>query len=280
MTKNSSFQRTVAALRDLDPAAATTLTENERERASATLARIVATPRSDSDWHAPIPRSRRRPVRALVSAGLVAAATVVAVAVPTLLGGQSAFASWTAAPSPLSPSNEQAAMEACLANIDLDADDARVVIAEQRGEWTYILIEGRGEGYCLMPDSMIVGEEIRADGFTGSYDPERPKAPTLPRDGIYEAEATESTVSSDSRVPFSNTDNWYSLVVGYAGSDVTAVTVHPPSGPAVEASLVDGRYAAWWPGGEVSGDNPDNGKGWTYTVTLTDGTRHEVGGRP
>jgi hypothetical protein len=282
MTKNSAFQRTAAAMRDLDPAAATTLTEDERERANATLAWILATPRAESGRDVPVPRSPRRRARALASVGLlVAVAIVVAVAVPTVLGGQSAFASWTATPSPLSPSNERAAMKACLANISLDAGGARVAIAERRGGWNYILLEGRGEGDCLMPDSMIAGEETRADGFTGSYDPEPPKAVTPPRDRIYEAEVTQSPVARDSCLPlFTNCDDWYALVVGYAGSDVTAVTVHPPTGPAVEASLADGRYAAWWPGGPVNGDNPTNGKGWTYTVTLADGTNHTVPARP
>jgi hypothetical protein len=65
-------------------------------------------------------------------------------------------------------------------------------------------------------------------------------------------------------------------VTGYAGRDVTRVTVDPPVGPDVEASLEDGRFAAWWPAGKARGDNPGMGGEWGYTVTLTDGTTRRV----
>ncbi|SFC64985.1 hypothetical protein SAMN04487968_10937 [Nocardioides terrae] len=47
-------------------------------------------------------------------------------------------------------------------------------------------------------------------------------------------------------------------------------------GPEVEASLQDGRFTAWWPAGEGSGDNPGMGGEWTYSITLVGGATREV----
>jgi hypothetical protein len=89
MTKRTAFARTAAALRELDPAATTTLTEEERQRADEMLARILASP-GEEHGRTEIgqPRFRRR--RVLIPVALLSAA---AVAVSTVLGGGSAFAS-------------------------------------------------------------------------------------------------------------------------------------------------------------------------------------------
>ena len=98
MNKHTVDTMTTAALRDLDPAPTTVLTDEELERADATFARILATPSHDQ-----VPeetdRPRRRRSRLLVPVGLVGAAGA---AVPALLlSGGSAFASWTPKPEPL-----------------------------------------------------------------------------------------------------------------------------------------------------------------------------------
>jgi hypothetical protein len=84
------------------------------------------------------------------------------------------------------------------------------------------------------------------------------------------------SVSVPSRLPFRSVENWVGWVTGYAGSEVTGVTVHPPVGPDVEASLKGGRFSAWWPAGEARGDNPGVSGAWTYSVTLIDGTTRRV----
>ncbi|MGL5823697.1 MAG: hypothetical protein ACRCYU_02485, partial [Nocardioides sp.] len=63
---------------------------------------------------------------------------------------------------------------------------------------------------------------------------------------------------------------------GYVGSDVVGVTVDPPVGPDVEASIQEGRFSAWWPAGEARGDNPGVSGAWTYTVTLADGSTRQA----
>jgi hypothetical protein len=65
--------------------------------------------------------------------------------------------------------------------------------------------------------------------------------------------------------------------IGAVGEEVAGVTIHAGS-LAVEASVQNGRYAAWWPGPAFEGGPPEpSGKGGpepilTYDLTLTDGT--------
>lgn len=277
MTKHTAFARTAAALRDLDPATTTTLTADERGRADAMMARILATP-SHEDVRLETNPPRRRRVRAL-PVGLVGAAAAAAVAVPIALGGGSAFASWTATPTSLSRETAAAAASTCRSTLDISDQSAQVVIGERRGGWTYVLLDGSGgEGACLMPDDLVGRSDVSDDrsGFFGSYDTDPAEPPTPARDEIIETESAGGSVSLPGRLPAGTIEGWFSSVTGYAGSDVTGVIVHPPVGPDVEASLNGGRFTAWWPAGEARGNNPGVGGAWSYTVTLADGTTRRV----
>jgi hypothetical protein len=75
---------------------------------------------------------------------------------------------------------------------------------------------------------------------------------------------------------FGEDEEWVSSVDGHVGSDVTGVTVHTPIGTDVEASVANGRFAAWWPSAKPSSENPEVMGTWTYTVTLADGTTRQV----
>ena len=171
---------TAAALRDLDPAPATVLTDAERERADATFARILATPGRHRSPEAPV-RPRRRRSRLLV---------------PWV---------WSAPPAPPSPRCCWAALRLRVMDADARAAHGRgrgrggptcravfampdqgeqVVIAERRGEWTYVLLAGpQAEAACLMPEGLVgPGGPRRAqeEGFMGStYGPDD----TRPRPG-------------------------------------------------------------------------------------------------
>ena len=206
-------------------------------------------------------------------AGLVA---VVGVAVPgALLGGGSAFASWTPKPEPLTAAAATEAAATCRAALDVPDLGEQVVDAERRGEWTYVLIVGsQAEGACLMPDDRVgqqhpAGHEV--GGFFGSYDSDPGQPPTPARDGLVETESMEGSVPSSGTWPFGHDEAWFRWVRGYVGRDVTGVTVHPPGGPDVEASVAHGRFAAWWPSGRPSSGNLGVMGAWTYTVTLADG---------
>ena len=132
MNKRTVDTMTTAALRDLDPAGTTDLTAAERERADATLARILATPSQD---HVPekSDRPRRRRSRLLVPVGLVGAAVTALL----LSGGGPAFASWTPKPGPLTAAAAtEAATEAattCRTALAMPDQAEPVVIAERRG---------------------------------------------------------------------------------------------------------------------------------------------------
>lgn len=268
---------TITAIRDLDPASKTALSDAERERAAATLDRIVATPIDDR----PTENSgqpRRRLARVLIPVGLVGAAA----AVPVLLfGGGSAFASWTPTPEPLAAAAASEAQATCLDILGVTDQGERPLIAEQRGDWTYVVFAGpNSEGSCLMPEGLVGRRDPAADqkeGFMGSYSPGPGEAPTVARDSIA-ALASDSSVPTDGLWGFGKDEEWVTFVKGYAGSDVTGITVHAPTGVDVEASVANGRFAAWWPSVEPSSEHPEVMGAPTYTLTLTDGSTREVAG--
>lgn len=273
MTKRAVDALTTAALRDLDPAGAPVLTDAELERADATFARILATPGHD---HGPEEAARpgRRWARLLVPVGLVGVGVTA-----MLFDGGPAFASWTPEPEPVPAAAGAAAT--CRSAFGVSEEGEQVEIAERRGEWTYVLLAGpEGTASCLMPEE-LVGHRVPGDhevGFFGSAGTD-PAAPvTVARDGIVETGSMGGSFPLPGRWPFTTRDGYVEWVDGHVGSDVTGVTVHPPVGPDVEASVDNGRYAAWWPRGEVQGDNPGAGGAWSYTVTLADGSTREVTG--
>lgn len=273
MTKRAVDTLTTAALRDLDPASSRLLTAEERDRAHATFARIVATPPPE-----PAPeRPRRR--RGLVLAGLVA---TVGAAVPALLlGGGSAFGSWTPTPEPLSGVPASEAATTCRAALGAPDRGEQVVIAERRGGWTYVLLTGPdSEQVCLMPEGLVghpYPAEHTTEGFLASSgDPG--EAPSPAPDRIVETESGAGSVPSGGLWHFGDDEEWVSWVQGHVGSDVTGVTVHAPTGVDVETSVAHGRFAAWWPSAAPRSDNLEVMGAWSYTLTLADGsTRHVTG---
>ena len=134
-------------------------------------------------------------------------------------------------------------------------------MAERRGEWTYLLLAGSGtEAICLMPDDLVGQDPAAREDFFGSYDTDTVAPPTLDPDRIDETTSMQGSTE----------EGWFSSVEGYAGSDVTGVTVHTSSGLDIEASVAGNRFAAWWPSSKQSSDQP--AETWSYTVHLADGS--------
>jgi hypothetical protein len=243
------------ALRHLDPAPRTDMTKAERERADAAFARIVATPGDE-----PVPLEADRPIRRrsrlLVALGLAGAAIPV-----LLLGGGTAYGSWTPRPEPLTEVAAVKAATTCRTALDVPDREERVAMAERRGEWTYLLLAGSGtEAICLMPDDLVGQDPTAGDDFFGSYDTDTVAPPTLDPDRIDETTSMQGSTE----------EGWFSSVDGYVGSDVTGVTVHTSSGLDIEASVAGNRFAAWWPSSRQSSDQP--AQTWSYTVHLADGS--------
>lgn len=256
MRRHTADTMVTAALRQLDPAPKIDLAEGERERADAAFARIVATP---NDELAPLEpeRPHRRRVRPLVTLGLAGAAGIV---IPGLvLGGGTAYGSWTPTPAPVA--NVDAAATTCRAALDVPDRGERVAVAERRGEWTYVLLAGpRTEADCLMPDDLVGQDPTDRQDFFGSYDTDAVAPPAVAPGRIDETSSMEG----------STVEGWFILVEGYVGSEVAGVTVHTSSGPDIEASVVGNRFAAWWPASQPSSDHPD--ETWSYTAHLADGS--------
>jgi hypothetical protein len=257
MRRHTADTVITAALRHLDPAPRTDLTEEELERADAAFARIVATPSNE-----PVPvepdRPRRRRRRLLVTVGLAGAAGV---ALPGLLLGGNAYGSWTPTPEPLTAVDAAAAATTCRAALDVPDRGERVALAERRGEWTYVLLAGPGtETVCLMPDDLVGQDHPSRGAFFGGYDTDAVAPPTLDPDRI--DETTSMQGSTD--------EGWFIWSEGYVGSDVTGVTVHTSSGLDIEASVAGNRFAAWWPASQQSSNH--QAETWSYTAHLADGS--------
>lgn len=267
----------MTALRDLDPAPTTALTDAERARADAMFARILATPSHDELSEDPV-RPRRRWSRLLVPVGVVGAGGAV---VPALLLGGSALGSWTPTPEPLTGAAAAEAATICRAIFAVPDQGERVVIAERRGEWTYVLLAGpQAEAACLMPEGLVDQQDPVADrreGFMGSYTSDPGEAPTLARSGII-GYGGATSVPTNGLWHFGDDEEWVTQVEGYVGRDVTGITVHTPIGTDVEASVANGRFAAWWPSVKPSSENPEVTGAWTYTLTLVDGSTRRVTG--
>lgn len=268
---------TATALRDLDPAPVTALTEAERARAEATFARILASPDLGHAAERLDRSRRRRTARLLVPVGLVAAA---AAGSALLVGGGSALASWTPTPEPLTGVDAAEAAATCLAVLGQSDRGERPVLAERRGEWTYVILVGPGsEGSCLMPGGLVGQPDPtaqRTEGFMGSFtsDPVEWSAPA--RGALITTSAGSGTVPVDGLWGFSEDEEYVTFVAGEVGRDVVAVTVQTPTGTDVEASVANGRFAAWWPSYSPSSENPGVDSAWTYTVTLADGSRTDA----
>ncbi len=258
MRRHAADTGATEALRHLDPAPRTDMTEAERERADAVFARIVATP-SDEPVLLEADRLLRRRSRLLVTLILAGAAGI---AIPgLLLGGGTAYGSWTPTPEPLTDLAASKAATTCRAVLDVPDRGERIAMAERRGEWTYLLLAGTGtEAICLMPDDLVGQDPTARKDFFGSYDTDTLAPPTLDPDRIDETTSMQGTTE----------EGWFSSVEGYVGSDVTGITVHTSSGLDIEASVAGNRFAAWWPSSKQSSDQP--AETWSYTLHLADGS--------
>ncbi|WP_162602283.1 hypothetical protein [Nocardioides daejeonensis] len=183
-----------------------------------------------------------------------------------LLGGGTAFGSWTPTPERLSTVAASHAATTCREVLGHPDAGEQVAVAERRGDWTYVLLAGAGtESICLMPNDLVGQEPRSAGAFFGSYNPDAATPPILEADEIDESTSMQGSTE----------EGWFIWAEGYVGGDVTGVTVHTSTGLDIEASVVGNRFAAWWPSTEPSSEHP--AETWSYTVHLSGGSKRSVG---
>ncbi len=268
---------TMRGLRDLD-AADGELSQPQRRRATATLERILATdPATPAPFVTPVRTPHRRPRYLVLAAGVVAAVTAAVVLGPSVTRDTEAFASWSATPVELAGAERTAALEACLSllgdnggELALDPGaDSSVLVAEARGGWSYVLfttpsVSGRTlQGSCLMPEELVAEPRPGEGGFFGSLGGAEETAGPSP---------AATVARQDSSGAGSIEGELFVYAEGRAGVDVVAIEVTTPGGLQVDASVENGRWAAWWPAGDDSPRNPEISEAPTYEVTLRDGT--------
>lgn len=263
-------------LRHLD-AADRVLSPQQRSRATATLERIVASgPDAPGAGSAAPVKPRRRASRLLLAGAAMTVAATVALVLPTVLNGSQAFASWSPVPVPLTGADRAAVVDACLVlqsdgggGLQFAADaHASVLVAEARGGWSYVVFTVAGssrplQASCLLPDDVVTDPQPGKGGFFGSLEPTADLAAPSPAPDV---------VRQDSYGVGAVDREAFVYVEGRAGADVHRIEVTTPGGRHVQASLAHGHWAAWWPAGDDSMDNPELTEAPAYVVTLRDGT--------
>ncbi|WP_067466640.1 hypothetical protein [Actinomadura macra] len=239
-----------AADRDVDPRGA---------RARGDLARILA----DRPSRRPSQRVGGRIICAVIGGLVVAVAVTVVVALPSMTGGDRAFATWTPAPQGMSAKARAAAADKCREaqrggpgnQYARELRDADAAIVERRGVWTtVVLATGKGFSALCVTDGST---RLFKDWFGSIGTPTGYTAPG-PRD----------LVATDLGVGVIDAGH-LSLAAGAAGSEIAKVVYRSPSGRVVAATVSKGRFALWLPGDDLE-DAAKNGV--EVEVTYSDGS--------
>jgi hypothetical protein len=244
------------------------------DRARSDLDRILATdpspdllarPFSSSADRAGRPKSTAWSARRLaLTGGLLAGVAACVIALPSFLGGDQAFASWTPTPDGMSAHERTDAADGCRqmqedgagAEYVEDLDRAEPVIAERRGVWTTVVL-ARTDGFsamCITDES----SHLFAKNMIGSVGTPTGHTTAGPRD-LTATDLGTGTMSAGD----------ISLMAGTCGSLVTGVVYHSRTHGDVAATVSHGHFALWLPGDELK----DTGStGVQVDVTYSDGT--------
>jgi hypothetical protein len=217
----------------------------------------------------PTQSARRAPTRTrwLVAA---AAASLGVTTFVVLDPDEGAYASWTAYPSGVAASADNPGAQWCATwwrtGPATAGTDLRPVLTEQRGELTLVVGEGpRGhESTCLAEtiadDPEAIGA-VAAQAHPGRAQPSQ-RSITLT---LYDTSSTGSSSPSPDDVVEAT-----SVITGRVGTDVSRVIVNTPYLGAVQASIVNDRFAAWWPWEKAWSDSAY--PALTFDLELQDGT--------
>ncbi len=249
-------------LRSLDPAPAAA--DPTTPRARADLARILATDvGSPKPTPKPRPTHRRSATRLAVAAAVVLAVGSGLVLVPSLTGGDPAYATWTADPSVVENGARTAIADACRdsqrdgagSTYGQELDTAATAVAERRGAWTLVLLAG-DDGFsalCITDESRPLFQS--SFGYVGVVD-HSDRVPSR----LIHAEAL-GVGSIDGHE--------LSIATGPVEAGVVGVTYASAVHGAVSATVSHGHFALWLPGNDLENAPRD---GAQVEVTYRDGT--------
>lgn len=260
------------AFRRLDSAPQGDLDQAGQVRANARLQQILASdPDNGNTANGAIGKRRSRPVRRIaapIALAAVAAITASVVLLPGAGSNDTAYASWNAVPGSISSPDRAVADAACRGRLDLSSP--QLDLAERRGDWVVLLYTASEHmaGTCLahLPAGAQKADNIDF-GMGGGDQGFLPVAGEFTEGNITEFRGGNIFGFGDRPE--------IALTHGNVGEDVAAVTITTPDGQLVEATVQDGRYAAWWPGNAFGGELEGNGgpaPAISYTITLNDQT--------
>ncbi|WP_284752648.1 hypothetical protein [Arthrobacter sp. efr-133-R2A-120] len=270
MTRNQEID---TLLRSLDVADHKAPVDNERARAD--LLRILSTDPVQAPSPGPSTKTAAGKGRRLggtgwtarrvaVVGGMVAVVTAGLVVLPSLSGGDPAFASWTPAPAGMTETERNSAAAECRASKKNvgggmyadDVDSAAVAIAERRGVWTTVVLTGE-DGFsalCITDDAV----SLFGKGMIGSVGKSTAHPVPGPRGLTATALGTGTMSAGD-----------ISIAAGDAGSDILAVVYRSRTRGDVTATVSRGHFALWLPGDELRNASSD---GVEVEVSYEDGT--------
>jgi hypothetical protein len=197
-----------------------------RERAAQVPAASIAH-LSHLDYH---PRTRRvKPPLAIGAlASAAGAAGAVAVVVSLTAGASSAFAGWTAKPTPPAPGQLSAARASCKASQSPIAG-LPLKLTDTRGPYTFsVYADSTSSAACINGPSF--------NAVTGSV---ASSAVDVPADQVLLSTSHQTDRSGDG----------FSFADGRTGPGVSGVTLTLDDGTNVQATVGGGWFVAWWPGG-------------------------------
>lgn len=259
-------------IRKLDPAGLIPDDLGWSASADSLLAQLHQTPAVGAEVVPPTPRPRRRSTSRAAAGWLapIAAVSAGVLALSTLTGGTDAYASWTAYPTGTTVGPDSPGGEWCTTWWGMDHSQRgaqlRPVLTEVRGDHT--LVVGRGEGganaLCLART-----EEAEPEASGGTQVWTTPEISTSVGTISLTGYMTQSQGDRDPSAE--DIEPAFSAITGEVGAHVTSVVVNTPQQGAVQASVVDGTFAAWWPW-EITWGEPAY-PALTFDLELADGTQ-------
>lgn len=272
MTRDHDILTTLRALDSADEHV-----DSRSTRARSDLARIMATdpsaPGSGGPSQGRRPSSSRsgdprrtstRARRGLLAGGVVTAVVTTWLLLPSMMGGDHAFATWSSTPEAMTAQERADAASECRdaqrsgpgGDYADELTRAEAVIAERRGAWVTVVMAG-DDGFSAM---CITDDSTRLfDDWIGSIGmvPDQRAVP-----------AARDLIATDLGTGVIDAGQ-VSLAAGRAGANVVGVVYRSKEQGEVSATVSGGRFALWLPGDEL--EHAPNA-GVEVEVTYRDGT--------